>query len=290
MREKMKILTILFLCGALTIHALPRPSKSPFFEIHNGVLVPTRNATQQSLGRIVGGSDAEPGSAPWMVTLQWGIVRPAHFCGGAIIRPNWVLTAGHCVDSYPDFGIATVVAGLHDLNDFTGNEQIRHVTRSNMWVHEDFDGYIGPQDIGLIVFQTPFTFDISVNAISLPEPDEMHTGVATLHGWGSVSNTFYPEYPNILQTANMPIIPIDTCRTSWSYDPDLFHDTHLCAGPLEGGVGACSLDGGGSLTQDGEIVGIFSWGAVPCGQRDRPAVYVRVSAYIFWIQEIMDNS
>lgn len=93
----MKIVTSLLLCGILTIQATPsRPLRSPFFEIHDGVLVPIGKETAapnaRSNGRIVGGENSEPGSAPWMVSLQWGVVRPAHFCGGSIINPNWVLT------------------------------------------------------------------------------------------------------------------------------------------------------------------------------------------------------
>lgn len=93
----MKIVAIAFLCGILTIQATPtRPSQSPFFEVRKGVLVrigqvsSATNATAN--GRIVGGENSEPGSAPWHVSLQWGIVRPTHFCGGTIINPNWVLT------------------------------------------------------------------------------------------------------------------------------------------------------------------------------------------------------
>lgn len=89
----MNIQTIIFVCGIISIQAVSRPSQSPFFEVRDGHLVRTGQAPATSLdSRIVGGDDAEPWSAPWMVSLQWGIVRPAHFCGGAIIRPNWVIT------------------------------------------------------------------------------------------------------------------------------------------------------------------------------------------------------
>ncbi len=85
-------MTIFLLCGSLTIHAIP--TRSPVFEVRNGVLVPIGkdSGNVKPNGRIVGGENSEPGSAPWMVSLQWGIVRPAHFCGGSIINPNWVLT------------------------------------------------------------------------------------------------------------------------------------------------------------------------------------------------------
>lgn len=182
-----------------------------------------------------------------------------------------------------------MVAGLHDLNSFSTSEQIRHVTHSNTWVHEEYDGYIGPHDIGLMVFQTPFTFNSLVGAIALPAADQIPSGQARLHGWGSVSYTAYPSYPLILQTATMPIIPLQTCRASWGYDPDPIHDTHLCAGSLDGGVGACSMDSGGALTQSNVAVGIFSWGTIPCGRPMRPSIYVRVSAYISWIEDVIDD-
>lgn len=282
----LKVSTILFLCGVLVIQASAR-TRAPTFEIRNGVLVREGDKAPRSIGRVVGGSDAAPGSAPYQVSLQWGIVRPAHFCAGTIINSNWVLTAGHCTSGFPSTGISTVVAGLNDLNEFFGFEQIRHVTFHNTWVHEEFDGYLGPHDIGLLVFQTPFVFGDFIGAVALPNIDQIHTGVATFHGWGSTSDSFFPDYPNLLQVANLPIVPVATCRTAWNMNPDPVHDDHICAGPIEGGAGACSTDSGGALVQNGEIVGVFSWGATPCGSPNRPAIYVRVSAYITWIQQTM---
>lgn len=42
---------------------------------------------------IVNGKDAAPGQFKHAVSLQF---RGSHFCGGSIIKPNWILTAGHC--------------------------------------------------------------------------------------------------------------------------------------------------------------------------------------------------
>lgn len=189
--------------------------------------------------------------------------------------------------AYPNNGISVVTAGIHDLNQFESTEQIRHINLGNIFVHEEFDGFLGPHDIGLFAFFAPFVFDARVSAINLPSPNEMHSGLATLHGWGSINDSFYPEFPNILQTVNKTIVPAQTCRTNWNVDPNPVHDNHVCAG--QAGVGACDRDTGGSLTQGDEIVGIVSLFPFPCGQADRPSIYVRVSAYIPWILDIIDN-
>ena len=56
----------------------------------------TRPARYSSPLRVVGGSEVKPGTWPWMVSLHGGSDQK-FFCGGTVINPSWVLTAGHCV-------------------------------------------------------------------------------------------------------------------------------------------------------------------------------------------------
>lgn len=60
-------------------------------------LVKMHEPTSSSL-RMLGGQIANEGSWPWQVSLQLSELEPSgHFCGAALIHPQFVATAGHCV-------------------------------------------------------------------------------------------------------------------------------------------------------------------------------------------------
>lgn len=139
----------------------------------------THTAVAKSLaGRIVGGETARPGQFPYQVSLR-RVATGNHFCGGSIIRSNWILSVTHClVESEPSS--IFVVAGAHTLS---AGGTVYNV--SQIVLHEKFNATYKENDIALIRTTVDIAFNQRVRPIVLGNEDYILAGVpARTSGWG----------------------------------------------------------------------------------------------------------
>lgn len=235
------------------------------------------NASVRFGQKIVGGQEAQPGEFPYMVSLQgsWG-----HFCGGSLIKENWVLTAAHCVRGG---GISKIVIGLHNQKDLNGTETFKP---AKIIAHEGYDNYNMTNDFALIQLDGNSKFQpvaLNDNEIEIPKDGGVIESVTA--GWGYTSEGSW-AISDTLQKVTVPLVHKDICNEAY---PNMIHDSMICAGYSQGEKDSCQGDSGGPLVvkeEDGThvLAGVVSWGE-GCARPNKYGVYAKVSSALAWIEE-----
>lgn len=222
--------------------------------------------------KIVGGVEATRGEYPFIVSLQG---RSGHFCGGALIRKNWVITAHHCVE----YGAPTsVVIGLHDRRSTAGTESFRV---AQVISHPKSKNSKMSYDVSLIRLEGESKFEpIELNREEINRAvDFVTAGWGATRQGGSLSQT--------LQKVTVPFVSAEVCSGPGAYPGGKIDETMLCAGYEAGGKDSCQGDSGGPLfVGEGSarrLVGVVSWGE-GCALPKKYGVYGKVNAMMDWVE------
>ncbi|NXA39898.1 UROK protein, partial [Eudromia elegans] len=266
-------------------------------ENHLNEILPSTEPTcgQRSFSKyykIVGGSQAEVESQPWIAGIFQNIKGTEQFlCGGSLIDPCWVLTAAHCFpDRSKDKSAFKVFLGKSRLNVTDDKEQVFMV--DNIISHPDFTDETGgnENDIALLRIRTASgqcaTENKYVRTVCLPErnlylPDNTQCEVS---GYGK-QDFFAIYYAQRLMSANVNLISQRKCTREY-YDNIRVTDNMVCAGDSAWQIDACKGDSGGPMVCEHNgrmtLYGIVSWGD-GCAKENKPGVYTRVTRYLHWI-------
>ncbi|KAE8611786.1 hypothetical protein XENTR_v10012601 [Xenopus tropicalis] len=238
-----------------------------------------RNDRSSQRTRIVGGM---PGNSPWTVSLRNR--QGEHFCGGSLVKENWVISTRQCFSSCDaDLSGYQAVMGTLFKNPSPDDPDRQSVPISKI--------VCGPSDSSLVMLklERPVTLNSRVALICLP-PERYIVPEATkceIAGWGDTGGT---GHDNVLKIAIFHIISNDECNKNYRSQRNKVLDNEMCTKPVPVDVGACEGDYGGPLaclTHDCWVLEGVIVPARGCGKKNQPAIFTRVSVYVDWINKVM---
>ncbi|XP_030855970.1 low-density lipoprotein receptor-related protein 5-like [Strongylocentrotus purpuratus] len=238
-------------------------------------------------GRVVGGQQSLPGSAPYMGRI-WHKADRTFVCGATLLNQRWVITAAHCIVLYQlQFRDILLYFGDHDTLTSEDHQVIAEVDQ--IIQHEDFDEESFDKDIALIRLKQPFAeFTDYIRPICIPpawlakmllQPDMM----GRVTGWGQIAEG--GPYPRYLTEVDLPVVKSKKCKDATTFEVTRYM---FCAGyaSAEEKKDACQGDSGGPFAMLHENrwyqLGIVSWGE-GCARDSKYGYYTKILRLHSWI-------
>ena len=211
-------------------------------------------ATTLAVAAVFHGTPVPPADTPWFVSLT----ARGPFCGGALITPDRVLTAAHCVQgaSPDDFNVR--VAGQD--REFRGTYFPTRYRLIPSPVAPEVPGSSGSvNDIAVIVLRRPVTGVPTLPIAATPPAD----GEATLTVGRGSTGPGQGASSQVLG-ATQQVVPSADCQATYGatlHVPEL----HLCTQDrTPNGAQACAGDSGSPVLvrRDGalQVAGVVTWG------------------------------
>jgi trypsin len=192
-------------------------------------------------------------------------------CGGTLIGPNVVLSAGHC-GSYIGSNVRI------------GGTRVQVVQQSR---HPSYNTNTLANDFYLHRLKTPVTTSGAIVTLNSNGSRPADGEALTVLGLGLTSEGGSPS--SVLRDVVVQALPNANCVTAYG-SSRYFSNNMLCAAAP--GKDACQGDSGGPLVirngNEHVLVGVVSFG-IGCANSAHPGVYARVSSATDWIRTVACN-
>ncbi|XP_053517410.1 transmembrane protease serine 12 [Artibeus jamaicensis] len=244
--------------------------------------------------RIIGGTDAQVGAWPWVVSLQIQSGRIlTHVCGGSLVKDGWVLTAAHCTRDTRDPLLWRVVLGTNNIAGRHPHTKILKVKA--IIIHPNFDVQTYINDIALFHLKKEVRYNNYIQPICLPFDVFQNLDQNTkcfISGWGRTQEE--GNATSTLQEAQVHYISRNVCSSEMGYG-SVIPVTSFCAGDKDGVFDTCRGDSGGPLMcylpeqSRFFVMGVTSYG-YGCGRKNFPGVYSGPSFFKTWLTGHFDKT
>lgn len=172
---------------------------------------------------IVGGDIIEIDQVPYLVGIYlYGLIFS---CGGSLISKNYVLTAGHCINS-----MFTYKVRIGSDDKYEGGVMIDVVNSTRHPKYKNLD-----YDYGLMELKEGEKLPDVVKFIQLANENDVTKDGEQMFiaGWGETNSN---ETDGYLRGALVPFLSNEKCEKSYGKN---FTDRMVCAGYEEGGIDTC---------------------------------------------------
>ena len=177
--------------------------------------------------RIINGLPAKRGQFPFNVYIL--LRKPnnkSSFCGGSLIKMNWILTAAHCMTNVTS---GLIYAGTVDIANGPLSS-ISYFNRSQMFIHPEYTEINVQNDIALIKLNEVIPcnkfvgiVDLPCNCESLYDLNELD---ATVMGFGLITNISEAEKSTTMRYTDIQIISNCECKKLY---PNFLTNGMICA-------------------------------------------------------------
>ena len=224
-------------------------------------------STAAPASAIKGGGPATTKARPYAMLIEF---NGRQFCGGTLVAPTKVLTAGHCVESAGDVSTLRVIGGRTRVDGTDGT--VREVTSARMDSRYGGPGYA--YDAAVLTLDRPMPY--RTIPVAGPKDGKLvaEGRKATALGWGRTG-------PGIggtrLKQTTLVLSPVADCQPYT--EPETDPAAMLCGMPRPGTTDSiCPGDSGGPLISGGKVVGIVSSGNKYCDEQFPVSVFVRADS------------